>query len=388
MISVTAAKQIINEHYLQTPVATLPLQDAFLLQLASAIYSPVNVPAFTQSSMDGYAFAYADLQPKKKLLLRGQMQAGSKTVIELHPGEAARIFTGAPLPMGADTVVMQERTTVINHELIIEDDKLFAGANARPAGAAIAAGAVALEKGSRLNAASIGFLAGMGISEIPVYCRPAVGIIVTGDELQQPGRELAPGQVYESNAFALGAALQQAGVAERRLYRAADEPEEVKRVIATAIAENDMVLITGGVSVGDYDFVVAAATACGVQQLFHKIKQKPGKPLYFGKKENKLVFGLPGNPSSVLTCFYEYVLLALQLSLPVLRAPLEKSITKPAGLTHFLKAWFNGSVVTPLDAQESYRMSSFAKANCLISVNEETTSCEAGELAEIHLLYF
>jgi molybdopterin molybdotransferase len=150
--------------------------------------------------------------------------------------------------------------------------------------------------------------------------------------------------------------------------------------------------LTGGISVGDYDFVLQAATECGVTKLFHKIKQRPGKPLYFGKKENKLVFGLPGNPSSVLTCFYQYVIPALEklskrkIGLQTLKIPLAKLFQKNAGLTHFLKGFYDGKTAMPLDAQESFRLSSFAKANCLIQIDEDITSLKEGELVDVYLL--
>jgi molybdopterin molybdotransferase len=338
--------------------------------------------------MDGFAFAYVDWQPGKSLSIQGEMQAGSKTDFTLPAGGAARIFTGAPLPAGADTVVMQEKVKTVNKELIIEDEQLKKGSNVRAIGSAIKAGALALEENSVLSPGAIGFLAGMGISRVNAFSRPAVGIIVTGNELVQPGLALQYGEVYESNSFALTTALLQQQLTNIKVYSAADEALQVKQVLAQALEENDIVLLTGGVSVGDYDFVVQAAEACGVEQLFHKIKQRPGKPLYFGRKEKKLVFGLPGNPSSVLSCFYQYVLLALQAALPVMHAPLTTALQKPAGLTHFLKAWYDGKTVTPLDAQESYRMSSFAKANCLLQLEEATTSCAAGDTMEIHLLPF
>lgn len=388
MISVAAAKEIIQANRLSTAVVQLPLQEALQLRLAKTVFSPVDVPAFTQSSMDGYAFAFADWQPGKYLSIKGEMQAGSKNGFTLQAGEAARIFTGAPLPSGADTVVMQEKVNAENRQLLIEDDKLKAAGNVRAIGSAIKTGELALEKGSILSAGAIGFLAGMGISHVQVYTRPAVGIIVTGNELVAPGNKINFGEVYESNSAALKTALLQRQISNSKVYSAADEPVTVQQVLQKALAENDMVLLTGGVSVGDYDFVVKAAEDCGVQQLFHKIKQRPGKPLYFGRKENKLVFGLPGNPSSVLSCFYEYVLLALQAPLPVLRVPLAKSVQKPVGLMHFLKAWYNGKNVMPLDAQESYRMSSFATANCLLQIEEDASSYEAGSLVEIHLLPF
>lgn len=388
MISVTAAKKIVAGNQLVLPVIQMLLQDALLLRLAENVYSPVNVPAFTQSSMDGYAFAYADWQHEKKLTIRGEMQAGSRAGFTLQTGEAARIFTGAPLPAGADTVVMQEKVTTNDKELIISDAALQAGSNARAVGSAIKAGELALEKENILSPGAIGFLAGMGITHVSVFARPSVGIIVTGNELQQPGNTLAYGEIYESNSVALKTALQQIQISAISSYHAMDDSQELKKILNEALANNDLVLLSGGVSVGDYDFVVQAAADCGVEKLFHKIKQRPGKPLYFGKKANKLVVGLPGNPSSVLSCFYEYVLPLLKVDLPVLQVPLAKAYKKPAGLTHFLKASYNGASVMPLDAQESYRMSSFAKANCLLQLDEEITECKEGQLAEIHLLPF
>ncbi len=177
-----------------------------------------------------------------------------------------------------------------------------------------------------------------------------------------------------------------------QVFHATDKPETVTSKLEKGLQQSDVVLLTGGISVGDYDFVLHAANECGVEKLFHKVKQRPGKPLYFGKKINQLVFGLPGNPSSVLTCFYQYVIPALEkLSnkkpiLEIVNAPLSKPFQKTAVLTHFLKGIYNGKTATLLDAQESYRLSSFAKANCLIQVDEEATSLPEGEFVTIYLL--
>jgi molybdopterin molybdotransferase len=171
-----------------------------------------------------------------------------------------------------------------------------------------------------------------------------------------------------------------------------DNLEVLTGILKEALEQSDLVLLTGGVSVGDYDFVLEAAGKCGVSTLFHKVKQRPGKPLFFGKKEQKLVFGLPGNPSSVLSCFYQYVLPALQIlskrnvTLQTTDVPLSKSFRKNASLTFFLKGFYNGASVSILDAQESYRLSSFARANCLVQINESVTECKEGELVQIHLL--
>jgi molybdopterin molybdotransferase len=391
MISVTEAKKIISENASLLDPVTLPLQQASGLTLAEDVHASIDIPAFPQSSMDGYAFSFNKWDQNKKLKIVGEVAAGSNEPFNLSPGNAVRIFTGAAVPAGADTVVMQEKIKTSNGELIIEDENLQVGNNVRQKGSEIKAGELALERNSVLSPAAIGFLAGIGIADVKVYPHPSIGIIITGNELQQPGKPLQHGQVYESNSFALKAVLQQLHMDNIQVYYATDKPEIITDILKKALERSDVVLLTGGISVGDYDFVLQATTACSIEKLFHKVKQRPGKPLYFGKKESKLVFGLPGNPSSVLTCFYQYVISALEkLSnkksfLQIIQVPLAKPIQKNTGLTHFLKGIYNGRSALPLEAQESYRLSSFATANCLIQINEEVTACKEGELVDVYL---
>jgi len=392
MINVAEAKKLILEHATVLPPVKLALPGAAAMVLAEDVYATINIPAFAQSSMDGYAFSFPDWQTNKPLKIKGMMAAGSNETAALSPGNAVRIFTGAAVPAGADTVVMQEKTKIENDYLVIEDENILQGLNVRAKGSEIKAGDLALAKDVLLMPAAIGFLAGIGITKVLVYPHPSVSIIVTGNELQAPGHPLQPGQVYESNSFSLQAALKQLHIDQVKVYKAADTLETVKQVLNEALQQSDIVFLTGGVSVGDYDFVAAAAAQNGIEKVFHKIKQRPGKPFYFGKKENKLVFGLPGNPASVLTCFYEYVEPALKkiskqkTGLQVIQAPLAEPFKKAAGLTHFLKGFYDGKKVSALHAQESYRLSSFANANCLIKIDEEVTACEKGEIVEIHLL--
>jgi molybdopterin molybdotransferase len=186
--------------------------------------------------------------------------------------------------------------------------------------------------------------------------------------------------------------LQQAGIKNIEVTQADDDLEILQNTVEQAVQNSDIVLLTGGVSVGDYDFVVEATKRCGVQQKFHKVAQRPGKPLYFGMKGKTPVFGLPGNPSSVLSCFYNYVLPALdslsnkKSSIHIVTALLTKNYSKQKGLTHFLKGRYENGNATPLAAQESFRLSSFAQANCLISLKEERTDYAQGETVEIILL--
>ena len=392
MISVNEAKRIIDENVSSLPSIKKPLQKASGLVLAEDVYATMDIPAFPQSSMDGYAFSFEEWKKNKRLKIGGEVAAGSNENFTLAPGNAVRIFTGAAVPPGADTVIMQEKTRTDNGELIIEDEMIQPGTSVRPKGSEIKAGALAIEKYTVLSPAAIGFLAGIGIKEINVFPSPSITIIITGNELQEPGKPLQHGQVYESNSFALKAVLEQLQIDNIQILYASDKPDATTTTLKKALEQTDLVLLTGGISVGDYDFVLQATTDCGVQKQFHKVKQRPGKPLYFGTKENKLVFGLPGNPSSVLTCFYQYIIPALEkltkrkIGLTKIIMPLANSFKKAAGLTHFLKGYCDGKIAAPLDAQESYRLSSFAKANCLIEIAEERTSLNEGDPVDVYLL--
>lgn len=390
MISVQEAKDIIGSVALSARIEKLPLPAALGKVLAENIIAITDIPAFAQSSMDGYALQFSETI--KPLLVAGKIQAGNPEMQKLEAGQAMRIFTGAPIPEGADTVVMQEKTELANGQLIIKDDKLVKGQHVRPKGAETKKGETAMAAGTFLSPAALGFLAGIGFAEIPVYTPPSVTLILTGDELQSPGKPLAFGQVYDANSFQLTAALQKSGIHSIKIKYAKDTPENVHTAISEALQESDLILITGGVSVGDYDLVVPAAEECGVQTKFHKIKQKPGKPLFFGTKQNKIVFGLPGNPSSALTCFYEYVLPLIETwlhtpaSVKSMMATVEHAYRKPAGLTHFVKAFYEDGKVCVLHAQESFRLHSFAQSNCFIVLPEESQGCEAGDIVEVHLL--
>ncbi|MBL0882176.1 MAG: molybdopterin molybdotransferase MoeA [Chitinophagaceae bacterium] len=392
MISVSEARAIIQQHIVTlTPVARM-LPDALGYTIATDVFATVDIPAYPQSSMDGYAFSYTDWQQNKLLQISGEMAAGTKESISLPSKTAVRIFTGAPVPPGADTVVMQEKVIVEQGILTIQDDQLQQGSNVRLKGSEIKAGELALPSGTVLTPAAIGFLAGIGVTEVMVYPSPVVTIIITGNELQTPGQSLEYGQVYDANSFALSAVLQQYGVQQIEVIQVPDVIERLNEALSQALQKSDLVLLTGGVSVGDYDFVTLSSEYCGITTQFHRLKQRPGKPLFFGTKGRQMIFGLPGNPSSVLTCFYMYVLPVIMrmkktgTGLIQQQVPLSQSYHKTTQLTHFLKGWYDGQTATPLGAQESYRMRSFAGANCLIEIEEKAKHVEQGELITIHLL--
>ncbi len=391
MISVSEAKAIIEKSIVQgmEPVV-MPILEALGHVLAQDVEASIDIPAFEQSSRDGYAIRYTDKNESLKIV--GEIAAGSMVKNILEKGEAMRIFTGAPLPDGADTVIMQENTRVHYGTITCQEGSLQKGSYVRHRGAEISAGSLALQKNTHLSPASIGFLAGIGVGEVSVYPLPSVSIIITGKELQLPGKKLIYGQVYESNSYSLRAALQQVGIRTIQISEADDEVALVRDKLKRALIDSDLVLVTGGVSVGDYDVVVEAAEQCGVKKGFHTVSQRPGKPLYFGMKDRIPVFGLPGNPSSVLTCFYNFVLPVLERlsnrsrGQKIVHAQLTKSGIKSKGLTHFLKGYFERGSVTPLGAQESFQLSSFAMANCLICLQEDKADYQEGEIVEVLLL--
>lgn len=388
MISVAEAKKIVLDHSESLSSITLPLEDAVGFVLTENLYSEIDIPGFRQSSMDGYAIRWADLH--QSLRIQDELPAGTAKQLSLHENACIKVFTGGPIPDGADIVIQKEWVQVESGSIKINAGFVEQGANIRMPGSDIKKGALAFKKGTAIAAMHIGYLASMGITKLPVIRKPKVGIIITGNELIQPGNELLSGQVYESNSFALKACLQKQKVNSIQLYHVKDNLQATQQIIATALSENDLLLITGGVSVGDYDFVAGACIQQGVQKLFHGVKQKPGKPLFFGKKNNVLVFGLPGNPSSVLSCYQQYVLPALNAltgfaqsedSFAKLEIPFEK---KPP-LTLYLKGYYESGTVQILPAQASYQLSAFVTANCWVELDETENYFAKDQSVKIHL---
>lgn len=405
MISVAEARGLIAERVLKLESVSVRLMEGLGRCLAEDVFSPIDMPGFAQSAMDGYAFSWLGYEANGRMEIVGEVAAGAAEAgPRPAPYQTVRIFTGAPVPEGFDTVLMQEKASVRDGMLEVLDPDLVCGRNVRLAGSEIAKGALAMSKGTLLTAAGIGFLASLGIEKVKVVREPRVTLIVTGDELQQPGLPLGFGQVYESNSQLLQAAFLHLRFSQPKIVYAKDDLAGITESIRLAMLDSDMIVMTGGVSVGDYDFVVPAAEAAGTHSIFHKIKQKPGKPLFFGVKEDvgakktdlvtpkqTVVFGLPGNPASVLTCFYQYVLTALEalsgcpVSLKAKTATFTDGYKKNPGLTHFLKGIYSDGVVRLLGAQESYRLSSFSVANCLIEVPEESHEIAAGSTVLVHL---
>jgi molybdopterin molybdotransferase len=388
MISVAAAKNTVLSQCAELSTIQLAIEEAVGYTLSENMFSQINIPSFRQSSMDGYAIRMVDVE--KTLHIQDELPAGSSKQISLQENACIKVFTGGPIPEGADIVIQKEWVEVIDNHIQISAGFVELGANIRMPGSDIKKGGLAFKKGTTISAMHLGYLASMGIREISVIRKPTVGIIITGNELVQPGKELLPGQVYESNSFALKACLQKQQIKTIHVYHVKDNVEATQQIIAQALSENDVLLITGGVSVGDYDFVAGACIQQGVQKLFHGVKQKPGKPLFFGKKEEVLVFGLPGNPSSVLSCYQQYVypaLNALTGSMQVENsfAKLEIPFEKKPPLTLFLKGFYKSGSVQILPAQASYQLSAFVTANCWVELEEEIHYFAQDQVVKIHL---
>ncbi len=243
-----------------------------------------------------------------------------------------------------------------------------------------------------LTPAAVGFLASLGITEIPARPKPTVAIIITGKEIVQPGTPLQYGGVYDANTYTITAVLKQLHITHCKISYVTDDVNDIETALQASLQQAHIVLLSGGISAGDYDFVPEAAKRCAIKEVLYKVAQKPGKPLFFGTKENKLIFGLPGNPAATLTCMYEYVvpaidaIAAMPATIKTLHLPLTKSFTKQRGKALFLKGISTCNAVDILPAQESYKLQSFAYANCLVFLAENITAVAAGELVEVHLL--
>jgi len=375
MVSIQKAIQLVDTYTTTSKKMTSSLLNALDSFLAENVYSPINMPPFHQSAMDGYAVLYDD-KHLNNFILVDEIKAGDNNQKILKPGEAVRIFTGAPTPINANAVIMQEKTSVKENILEI-NDVLSPFKNIRLTGEQIQEKELALAKGSQLNPAAIGFLATLGITEVLVYKKPTIAIVVTGNELVVPGNLLEFGQIYESNAIMLQTALLKNRFADITISKVKDNYIDTKNSLEQAIDKNDFVLISGGISVGDYDFVGKALLELNTHQVFYKIKQKPGKPLFFGTNNNTTIFALPGNPASALTCFYIYIETALQKFIgnpkyqkQTIQLKLEEEYIKKGIRGEFLKAKTNGDSVKILSNQSSAMLNTFAEANALVYLEE------------------
>ncbi len=390
MISVVQALTIIQDNIEPTlEFKRMAISKSLGQYLFEDVISPINMPSFRQSAMDGYAL---HLNHSLRYRIIGEVKAGDSNHPILNEGEAVRIFTGAPVPNTSNAVIIQEHTSVEGQTLTI-NKPVSVNANIRPLGEQVTKGQIALKAGTLLTPAAIGFLTSLGISEVTIYKKPSIAIVVTGDELVAAGKKLAYGQIYESNAVMMATALYSLNFQNVTTYKVDDDYESTADLLKQVIKNHDIVLITGGISVGDYDFVGKALQELGVATLFHKVKQKPGKPLFFGKKGKKIVFALPGNPAAALSCFYIYVCKALHkmsgnmnYSLNRIHAKSLSDYVKKGDRSQFLKAIYHNGTVEILEGQSSSMLHTFALANALIFISEDRDGIKIKDMVEVILL--
>ena len=391
MVSVQEAIAKIQEKIQQMPVVELSLYNGLGKVLSENIYATIHVPSFDNSAMDGYCFQWVDGCTEYEII--GQIQAGDTNIASLEPYQCARIYTGAMIPIGVDTVIQQELVSVTNNKISFNLDKIKKGANVRYEGSQSKIGDVVASAGTRITPSLIGLLASNGIEKVKVFDEPKVSIIITGNELVNLGFPLEKGQIYNSNEFALKALLKVSGINDVHVFHAVDTLESVVECVQKASELADIVVLTGGISVGDFDFVKTAMENIGVEELFYKVKQKPGKPLFVGLKQSKWYFALPGNPAAVITCFNQYLKPTIEMFMgqknafsPIAKLPLAESYRKNVGLTHFLKGHYSFENVTLLKGQESFNLSSFNVANCIVELPEESEFVEKGTMVSVYQL--
>lgn len=367
--------------------------------LAEDITSPLNVPAHDNSAMDGYAVRFSDLKPAGETTLKvaGNAFAGAPFAGAMQPGECVRIMTGGVIPAGADTIVMQEHVKAAGDQVTIAAGHRK-GQNLRRAGEDLAVGQVALKRGSELRPADIGLIASVGIGEVMVYRRLRVAFFSTGDELVSVGTVPKEGQIYDSNRYTIHGMLTRLGCEVIDMGVVRDDPALLEQAFRQAAAAADVVITSGGVSVGEADFVKDLLNKLG-EVVFWKIAMKPGRPLAYGKIAGAHFFGLPGNPVSVMVTFYQFVRDALlRLSgrdpvptLPTFKVPCTSSLKKAPGRTEFQRGILSQDAggawsVRVTGEQGSGVLRSMSEANCFIILPTEQGNVSAGALVDVQVM--
>lgn len=379
------------------PVEQRPLRDALGCVLARALTAPIALPSFANSAMDGFALRHADLAADgpTRLRIQDEQFAGRDRQLQLRPGHAIRITTGAPLPAGADTVVIKENTRVEGEQVLIEAGPA-AGANIRRVGEDIGVGEVALAAATRLCAAHVSLAAALGLDTLAVHARPRVTVFSSGDELQVPGTTLLPGQIYDSNHTLLQALLAEQGIVARSGGVLPDDEESVRARLRAAAVDCDLLFTCGGVSAGERDLMPAIIAELG-EVFFWKVRIKPGMPVLFGRIGECLIFALPGNPVAVLATFHTLAVCALDAlqgasaARPRPHARLRAPLVKRHARTEFVRARVEcdaqGVLWAEVDpATGSHMLARAARANALLALGEGPQTFAAGQPLPVWLL--
>ncbi|MCH9822718.1 molybdopterin molybdotransferase MoeA [Salibacteraceae bacterium] len=391
LISIASALEKIISEVNIGEVVSQQLIDSNNNYLAETIISPIDLPGFNNSAMDGYVFRMEDYENGTRNFIQTlEVKAGDVIPTELLKNQCYRIFTGAPVPANGTLVIMQEHIKNAGDQITIEEEGSAFFQNIRSQGEQIKKGEIALQKGEKLTPAAIGYLASLGLSKVKTYTKPKVSILTTGNELIEAGKPLESGKIYESNAIALASAFRNEGVQPSIISGIPDNYSATLIAIEEQIQKNDFIVLTGGISVGDYDFVGKALDELKVETLFYKVNQKPGKPFFFGKKGHCSIFALPGNPAAAMTCFYYYLRPAIQKfvgarypKIRPLRLPLSSSFQVKGSRELLLKSKIENGKIEILDGQSSNMMHTFALANAITQIPADKKQYEAGELVSV-----
>lgn len=382
LITVDQALDLILQHTQVLATERLELNQALNRYLAQDVYAAINLPLFSQSAVDGYALsAQSVIEPHSEFELIGEIRAGQQDELQLKAGQAVRIFTGAKIPFGTTTVARQEIVKLIDSGKIAIVENLYAHADIRDMGEEITTGQLLASKGQQLSVGVIASLSMAGIHSVEVVQYPKVAVIISGDEVASSIEDFAAGKIFDANAPLIQAWFQNAGQ-QVEIFHVADSKDAVKALIQQLSDSYDLVLSTGGVSVGDYDFIRPVALALGFEQVFWKVKQKPGKPMFFAEltradRTRCYLLGLPGNPAAVYVGMQIYTATLLN----VLQGQKQRPDWFSAVLSHDLKidsrerflrmsARFDQSVlkVKSLSKQQSHMLSNLMQANCLVRI--------------------
>ena len=392
LISIAEARKRVLEGVTQLGDEAVELGDALGRVLAEDVASPIEVPPFDSSGMDGYALVAG---PPAELEVTGEARAGHPADTAVRPGTAVRISTGAVLPEGADAVVPVERTSEAGGGRVAVPE-VEAGANVRRAGDDIAAGAVVLRPGTLLGPAELGVAASVGRARVRCARRPRVAVLVTGDELTPPGEPLAAGGIYSSNGFALAAQVEAAGAELAGRTTVPDDPGGTRERLGAALDGADVVVVSGGVSVGPHDHVKQALRDLGVEERFWGVSLRPGKPTWFGVRDGTLAFGLPGNPVSAMVTFQLFTrpaLAALQGAPPdarredaTLGEPVARNAQREQAVRVRLERTRDGLVARPTGVQGSHMLTSMLGADGLALIAPGEGEAARGELVQVELL--
>jgi molybdopterin molybdotransferase len=388
MIEESEAYALLKKHV--RPVsrfADVPIHECLGHVAAADVVSQFPMPMFANAMVDGYALTSGAHEAGESFRVIGEQAAGIDQGLSLALGETARIFTGAPLPQGTDSVIMQEVVKVLDKGTIQIEEAIGAGKGLRQQGDDLLAGQKILSTGEALTPQRLALLASQGHSTVNVRPHPRVHVFSTGDELRPLGEELAPGQLYESNALMMCLSGTAQGWPGWTRAHVADDPEELKQAIAEAAASNDFLFLSGGVSVGDHDHVRSVLDSLGLREHFWRVRVQPGKPVLFGTLGDCHVLGLPGNPVSSFVSFHLFGVPAIQHWLGVPASPREKAIlnrpvSNDGNRPHYLRGHFDPETRTfgSVGLQKSHGMLGLSKANAIARIPPMTQSDEGSEV--------